>query len=312
MARHFESDPNESTALRFEQRGAQASAQTGAPASQLGAKQNAYLSGDLGKDSSKGAGKKPGKKKRSISSIISNLMLVIGIVLLAVAGCMWGKAQWDYHEQDKTNQKLATYAQLPEKGGPPKVDWKGLKAVNKDVVGWIQVPHTVINYPVYQGASNDTYLNTTAEGVHGVGGQIFLDYENKKPGMLDQQTLIYGHHLKNGTMFKQIADMDKQEFFNSIDTLWYVTETGIYELEPLFLYYTTGEDTTVRQFNFENEEAFQNFLKEKLAKAQTKRKDAEKLLPSVKHVLSLGTCDYIEGYGRTILVCAIKSEVHPS
>ena len=52
MARHFESDPNESTALRFEQRGAQASAQTGAPASQLGAKQNAYLSGDLGKDSS--------------------------------------------------------------------------------------------------------------------------------------------------------------------------------------------------------------------------------------------------------------------
>lgn len=121
MARHFESDPNESTALRFEQRGAQASAQTGAPASQLGAKQNAYLSGDLGKDSSKGAGKKPGKKKRSISSIISNLMLVIGIVLLAVAGFMWGKAQWDYHEQDKTNQKLATYAQLPEKAVLPRL-----------------------------------------------------------------------------------------------------------------------------------------------------------------------------------------------
>lgn len=254
----------------------------------------------------------PPKKKHSVSRILSNILLVIGIVLLGVAGFMWGKAQWDYHEQDKINEKLAAYAQVPQKGGAPTVDWEGLKAINKDVVGWIQIPNTVINHPVYQGKDNDHYLNTNAEGVYGVGGQIFMDYQNTKPGMLDQQTIIYGHHLKNGAMFKQISDMDQQRFFDSIDTIWYVTETATYELQPLFLYYTTGEDTSVRQFNFDTEDAFHDQLNQKLQKAVTKRSDAAQLIPNVKHVLTLGTCDYIEGYGRTILVCAVKSEVSTS
>ena len=250
-----------------------------------------------------------GGGRRRGSRLLSNLLLAVGVILLLVAGGMWGYSQWRYHQQDVENEKLAAYATVSDSGDEaPKVDWEGLKKVNADVCGWIQIPGTVINYPVYQGTDNDYYLNTNAEGTYGVGGQIFLDYQCQNPGMQDQQTLVYGHHLKNGSMFKQVADMDSQEFFDSIKTVWYVTEDANYELEPLFLCYTDPNDTNVRKFDFTDADEFHAYLSDLLAKAVTKRSDADKIVSGVDHVLTLSTCNYIDGYGRTILVCAVKSE----
>ena len=250
-----------------------------------------------------------GKRKGGKSRLFSNILLIVGIALLLVAGGMWGWSQWNYYQQDQENQKLAAYATVSDSGDEaPKVDWESLKKINADVCGWIQIPGTVINYPVYQGTDNDHYLNTNAEGTYGVGGQIFLDYQCTNPGMANQQTLIYGHHLKNGSMFKQVADMDQQEFFDSIETVWYVTEEKNYELEPLFVYYTDENDTNVRKFDFTDSDEFHTYLSELLAKAVTKRSDADKIVTGIDHVLTLSTCNYIEGYGRTILVCAVKSE----
>ena len=250
----------------------------------------------------------PPRKKKG-GSVLSNILLVVGLALILVAGGMWGLAQWRYHEQDVMNEKLASYATVSEKGDvAPKVDWEKLKSINPDVVGWIQVPGTVINYPVYQGTDNDHYLDTNAEGVYGVGGQIFLDYKCEKPGMRDQQTVIYGHHLKNGSMFKQFADMDSQGFFDSIKTVWYVTEEANYELEPLFVYYATPKSEDVRCFDFATADEFHEYLGKQLGKAVTKRSDAAQVCKVADHVLTLSTCNYIDGYGRTVLVCAVKDE----
>lgn len=263
---------------------------------------------DDGSKGGRGGGRTKGRK-RSASRIVSTILLVVGIALLAVAGGMWLHAQWQYHQQDEENAKLAAYAEVSDDGdSAPVVDWDSLKAINDDVVGWIQVPGTVINYPVYQASDNDYYLNTNAEGVYGVGGQIFMDYENTPPGMQDAQTVIYGHHLKNGAMFKQIADMDDQEFFDSIGTVWYVTEDATYELEPLLVYYTNENDTNVRTFAFSSEDEFHTYLTGLLDKAQTSRSDAAQIISGTSHVLTLCTCNYIDGYGRTVLVCVPKDE----
>ena len=249
------------------------------------------------------------KKPRKASRIISNILLALGIVMLLVAGGMWLYSQMHYLKQDAENEKLAQYAKVSDSGDTaPVVDWASLKAINDDVVGWIQIPGTVINYPVYQGEDNDHYLNTTAEGDYGVGGQIFMDYENTAPGMQDAQTILYGHHLKNGAMFKQVADMDNQEFFDSIKTIWYVTEDATYELEPLFLYYTDEDDTNVRHFQFSSDEEFRTYLSDLLGKAVTSRSDASTIVSGTSHVLTLSTCNYIDGYGRSELVCVLKDE----
>ena len=249
---------------------------------------------------------KSGGKARNI---FSTLLIVVGIALLPVAGSMYFRNEQNYREIDEANERIAQYAKLAADDGPPTVDWKALKAVNPDVVGWIQVPGTVVNYPVFQSAHNEYYLHHAPDRTATLGGSVFLDFECKKPGMVDRQSIVYGHHMRNGSQFKQIADMDNQESFDGITTVWYVTENATYELAPLFVYYTTDGDLDVRQFTFDSTKAYREYLTSYYKKAVTQRKDAQEAVKVVDHLFTLSTCNYIDGYGRTLLVCVPKNEI---
>ena len=256
------------------------------------------LSGRRSKDPRKRAGR-----------IISVVLFVVGIGLIATAAGMWIYNQWQYHEQDVLNEELATYADVSDNGTTaPTVDWEGLKAVNDDVVGWVQIPGTVVNFPVYQAEDNEKYIRTGADGSYAVGGLIFMDYENTPPGMVDGQTLIYGHHMRNGTMFKVVSDMVNQEMFDSVSTVWYVTEEATYDLVPLLVYQTHADDENARRFTFESDEELRSYLTDLLGKALAKSPDAEKLIEQASHALTLCTCNYDLGDdGRTLLVCVPKA-----
>ena len=105
---------------------------------------------------------RPNKQRRG-RDVLSTLLIIAGVALLLVAGGMWGYAQYQYHVQDENNAKLAAYATVSDDAAqPPTIDWAGLKAVNADIVGWIYIPGTHVDFPVYQGDSNDTYLRTSA------------------------------------------------------------------------------------------------------------------------------------------------------
>ena len=255
------------------------------------------------------SGRRSRDPKKRVARVLSVILFVVGIGLIVAAGGLWLHNQWQYAEQDRINEELATYADVSSSGSSaPQVDWAGLKAVNDEVVGWVQIPDTPVNFPVYQASDNEKYLHTSAEGEYAVGGQLFMDYENAAPGMVDAQTIVYGHHLRNGSMFKAVADMADQGVFDSISTVWYVTESGSYELEPLLVYQTTGDDTNVRQFNFASVEEFRAYLTDLLGRATASRSDAADVIASTSQVLSLCTCYYEDtDKGRTILVCVPKS-----
>lgn len=263
------------------------------------------------KDSNK---KKPGSKpaKKGFSNILSTILLIVGIALLIAAAIMFGKTQVDYYAQDVINQELAAYATVPEKKDEaPVVDWAGLKAVNSQVVGWIQIPGSQINYPVYQTTDNEYYLHTNAKGEWSIGGQIFMDYENNPNGLIDQQTILYGHHMRNGSMFQFIGALNDQSTFNKVETIWYLTPTQTYELEPVFTYHTDEDDDEVRQFNFTSVDEFRSYLKDRLSRAVSSRSDAAEVISRAEHVLTLFTCNYTDQYGRTMLICVPKSEAQP-
>lgn len=246
--------------------------------------------------------------KRRGARVISCVLLVVGICLLLAAGGMYAYNQYQYHKQDEINQKLSVYAKVDDAGNePPQVDWEALKAVNPQVVAWVQIPGTNVSYPVYQGADNDAYLHTDAEGNYSIGGQIFLDAQNASPGMIDAQSIIYGHHLYNGAMFKTVADMENQGMFDSVKTVWYVTEQATYELAPLFAYKTDGEDENVRRFTFDSTDAFHSYLSDLAARASSKAADADARIQAANNVLSLCTCSYTGNEtGRVVLVCTPK------
>ena len=246
----------------------------------------------------------PPKKRKNWFSLV---LIILGVVMLLISGGILLYSQWRYIKQDEVNAELASYVTLSDDDdGPPEVDWEGLKAINSEIVGWIYIPGTVINYPVYQHSNNSYYLNINAYGNSSVGGQIFMDYQNTAPGMQDAQTIIYGHNLRNGGMFKQISDMDNQEMFDSVTTVWYLTEDAIYELEPLLCYYTAATNSNVRRFSFDSEEEFQEYLLGLLADSETSAEDAATKIANASNVLTLATCNYIEGEGRTVLVCVPK------
>lgn len=254
------------------------------------------------------------KKHKRKGGILSTLLIVVGLALLAAAGGMWGLAQYRYHMQEKVNRELSAYAVVRDETAEgeerhgPEVDWAALKEVNDEIVGWLQVPGTVINYPVYQHSDNEYYLRTSAMGEWSVGGQVFLDYECVAPGLVDNQSILYGHHLQDGTMFQPLTRLDQQEVFDATDTLWYVTEAREYELEPLLLYYTNPYDQNVRRFTFKDVSEFRTYLYELLDHAVTSREDAAQIIAGTNHVLTMSTCNYYDGYGRSILVCIPKEE----
>lgn len=316
MASHMRNDDGanrEPSQPRAQRRGQQAPTRRQAPSgSQEPIGRIGVEGSPLSEGSRRPSSRRPeGKKRRNSSQILSTVLIVVGVGLLLVAGGMWGFAQWRYYKQNQitdTLQKTAIVKEADYEQPYPDIDWEALKAVNGDVCGWIFVPDTVISYPVYQGVDNDQYLRTSATGEWSVGGQIFLDWENTKPGLVDHQSIIYGHHMQDGTIFQPLSELDNQDKFDAIPTIWYLTEDHAYELEPLMMYYVVPTDTEVRKFRFESNDAFRSYLQSILAKAVTKREDAAHIISGAKHVLTMSTCNYYDDWGRSILVAVPKDE----
>ena len=161
--------------------------------------QGAQSGGRAGRDGpgAVGASQRPRRKHR-LRNALSTIFLVVGIALLATAGYLYFHAQSEYSHTRQSNEKLQKVANVQvseDNNGAPKIDFAALEAVNDDIVGWVDVVGTSMSFPVYQGKTNNTYLRTSATGEYSVGGQVFLDCKNTKPGMVDAQSLIYGHHL---------------------------------------------------------------------------------------------------------------------
>mgnify|MGYP005945403765 CR=1 FL=1 len=93
---------------------------------------------------------------------------------------------------------------------PLAVDFESLKAINLDVKGWLYIEALDISYPVVQGPDNDAYLHTTYEGTSNFAGSIFLDYQNQDD-FSDGNTIVYGHNMKNLSMFGKLKQMKEQE-----------------------------------------------------------------------------------------------------
>ena len=82
-----------------------------------------------------------------------------------------------------------------------------------DTAGWLTIPYTGIDYPVVQADDNGEYLRKDLDGNYSLAGSIFMDYRNEKD-FSDLNTIIYGHHMKNGTMFGSLKEFNDQLFFN--------------------------------------------------------------------------------------------------
>ena len=252
--------------------------------------------------------------RRGKRNVPSYVLITIGVVLLLVAGGLFIHAQIGYKQAAEFYDTLNTQAikdTESDGSGVPSIDFDALTKVNEDVVGWIYIPGTNINYAVVQGETNDTYLRTLISGEYNASGSVFMDMDDTAPGLVDQQTTLYGHHMNDGSMFTQVYDSLSQEKFDSIEKVYYITPDATYELEPLFTMRVEDDYVAARQANFEGTAGLAQYLSDSLKNAEAKASDAEAKIQDASAVLTLVTCDdaFLAKTKRAAMVCTLVGEV---
>ncbi len=123
-----------------------------------------------------------------------------------------------------------------------EVDFKALREKNPDTVGWLYVGSCGISYPILQGEDNDYYMNHTFEGTVNSSGAIIMDYRDDKY-LKDWNTFIYGHNMKNGSMFGSLKKLLKDETLYDSDPYIYVYLPGYIYRYKIFSYYKDKPDS---------------------------------------------------------------------
>lgn len=249
---------------------------------------------------------RPPRKQKQILPLI---FIIVGIALLLVAGGLFIKAQLGYQEAQSCYKQLEQYAVKGDEGDEvPSVDFNALAQINPDIVGWIYVPGTVINYPVVQTSNNTTYLSRLFDASGNGSGTIFMDMDDTAPGLVDEQTTIYGHHMNDGSMFKAIDNTLNQGDFDKIGKVYYITRDTTYVLKPMFT--AQVEDTYVdaRRTNFDaSDKTLTAYLEDMLGQAKAKSSTAGEDVKKAKQVLTLVTCagEIIPRTTRAAMVCTV-------
>lgn len=171
------------------------------------------------------------RKKKGGSNIVSNIILVIAIVVFAVSAYKLYGIFSEYNKGDKEYQKIQDLVINTEKKDDTKeeafsVDFEKLLEMNSDVVGWIRFDEpSEINYPVVQGRDNEEYLKRTFEANTNKLGTLFVDVNN--PGDFSgRNTFIYGHNMKNGSMFAQLLKYKDDSFYKEHPYFYIYTPDG--------------------------------------------------------------------------------------
>lgn len=156
------------------------------------------------------------------------------------------------------------------------------------MISWIYVDALPdISYPIVQGKDNQTYLHQTYEKNYNFAGTIFVDYENGRD-FNDCNTLVYGHNMKNGSMFGHLKKFTEDEkLYNNDRYFWILTPDKNYRYEIISAYTTGVNSDTYTLFKGPGEE-FEEYLKKIKSYSDIKTEDTE--LTIKDKIVTLSTC----------------------
>lgn len=182
----------------------------------------------------------------------------------------------------------------------PAVNFEALLELNEDVIGWIYIEGTQINYPIVQGADNRHYVSTMVDGRNNAAGSIFMDYRNA-PDFSDRHTVIYGHNMRNGSMFADTVKYKSPAFLEAHPTGMIMTPDGNFQFEVIAGYVANLEDSSW-QLDFAGDEDFGNWLNQTMEMSTI----GGTVIPETDdRIITLSTCSYEFSDARYVLVCRV-------
>ncbi len=170
---------------------------------------------------------------------------------------------------------------------PITVDFQQLLSTNDDVCGWLYSKDTVINYPVAQGEDNNQYLHHLLDGTYNSSGTLFLDCECG-PEFSGANSIIYGHNMKDGSMFNSLHSYSDQAYYDAHPVLYLNTPKQNYKIE-LFTAYICSYDSDTYTLSFSSADEYGAWLN-KMKSQSVFTTDTDVTVDD--RVVTLSTCTY--------------------
>ena len=257
------------------------------------------------------------KSKNSFSKTVYILLIIIAVL----SAIYITKYFYDYYTSKKQSN-LLNEVQISEQSNflvednlqestiePTKSErilkLEELKKQNDDIIGWVEIENTDINYPVLQAEDNDFYMNHNYKGEFSTAGAIFLD-KDYNWNIPSSNLLIYGHNMKNSTMFQNLLNYNSIDFYNEHPIIRFTTLQEDAEYEILGAFYSKvyfKNDTNVFKYykfiNAQNENEYNDFVQNV---KKSSLYDTGITANYGEQLITLSTCSYHTADGRFVVV----------
>lgn len=245
--------------------------------------------------------------------IINIILVAIIIVCLSIIGYKY----YNYNKDDKLNSEIQDLQpvineasdldnnssgendgqdQSKEGNYVNSANEEELKSINSDYKMWIQIENTNINYPVVQGSDNDYYLKHNFRKESNISGTVFVESANDIDN--DKNIILYGHNMRNGTMFNNITNYKEESFFNEDNKINIIMNNTLYEYEAFSVYVKNVNEVNLA-IRFASEDEFINYAYNE-AEESLYKKDVD--FSAEDNLITLVTCSYEFTDARTIVV----------
>lgn len=245
--------------------------------------------------------------------IINIILVAIIIVCLSIIGYKY----YNYNKDDKLNSEIQDLQPVINEASDSDNNSSGendgqdqskdgdyvnsaneeeLKSINSDYKMWIQIENTNINYPVVQGSDNDYYLKHNFRKESNISGTVFVESANDIDN--DKNIILYGHNMRNGTMFNNITNYKEESFFNEDNKINIIMNNTLYEYEAFSVYVKNVSEVNLA-IGFASEDEFINYAYNE-AEESLYKKDVD--FSAEDNLITLVTCSYEFTDARTIVV----------
>ena len=246
-------------------------------------------------------------KKAAMAARVGNRILSIMAGILILLMLSYGMySLWDTYKINANSfadEELLKFR--PTDDGEDNPTLKDLKKLNPDVKAWIQVPKTNIDYPVVQGQDDMEYINKNVYGEFELSGAIFLSCLNKDD-FSDPYNLVYGHNMKNGGMFADVADFTNKEYFETHQKGKLYLTDATRKIRFFACMKVTAADAKIYHPDGYHKENLKDLLDYIQANAVQYR---DVNVADENSLIALSTCSEAETNGRVVLIGKLEREV---
>ena len=245
--------------------------------------------------------------KAAMAARVGNRILSIMAGILILLMLSYGMySLWDTYKiyaNSFADEELLKFR--PTDDGEDNPTLKDLEKLNPDVKAWIQVPKTNIDYPVVQGQDDMEYINKNVYGEFELSGAIFLSCLNKDD-FSDPYNLVYGHNMKNGGMFADVADFTNKEYFETHQKGKLYLTDATRKIRFFACMKVTAADAKIYHPDGYRKENLKDLLDYIQSNADQYR---DVNVADENSLIALSTCSEAETNGRVVLIGKLEREV---